>query len=438
MDKTLLEYINNILYLLGFLVGASLFFLLPSRFSAKKFAVLGVLLIIWTYGIRLENGGTAKLLLDLMYIVFALFLLYDEKISFLVPYTLGMASAQMMLLLLSRALVSGFTYIAGIETVGRDFRDMCSMLFSLLFLFVLGIIIRKKFRRGLHTLAKGYLILFLVLLVANSAVAVNLEAVLEYVPVKTGLYHGMYIIVILGMFIQIGVIILLAFSRTSFHEQMLITKRYLDEQADHYLYLENRERETRKFRHDMENHMYMLTALAGQGKIKELEEYIRQINGTIAGLEKRINTGNGVADAIFNKFDHEAQMKNISLSVTGHFPAECYISAYDLCIILSNLLGNALCAEEEYGGACVQADIRYTDTEVIICVENDSKAVLPDKKHKLQTSKADKINHGFGLENVKECVERNHGYMDIQIMENRFKAILSLNNGEREYENSSC
>lgn len=39
-------------------------------------------------------------------------------------------------------------------------------------------------------------------------------------------------------------------------------------------------------------------------------------------------------------------------------------------------------------------------------------------------SKMDKENHGFGIENVKNMVERNHGEITFKNLEERFKVTI--------------
>ena len=46
------------------------------------------------------------------------------------------------------------------------------------------------------------------------------------------------------------------------------------------------------------------------------------------------------------------------------------------------------------------------------------------------TTKEDKANHGFGLANVKECVQKNGGQITISTDNHVFKVLVCVNNGE--------
>ena len=49
-----------------------------------------------------------------------------------------------------------------------------------------------------------------------------------------------------------------------------------------------------------------------------------------------------------------------------------------------------------------------------------------DESGKLKTQKADKKNHGFGTENIRQVVERNQGYMNCQAEDNWFSIEIVL------------
>ena len=161
----------------------------------------------------------------------------------------------------------------------------------------------------------------------------------------------------------------------------------------------------------------------------EIEKYITAINENVNKFTNYITVNNGIADAIINKFYYDAKEHDIHILVRGHFPMKCFISAYDICTILSNLLSNAITAVSKCEHRKeILVDIRYTEQEIIIVVENDYEHELKVKDNKFLSTKEDAYRHGYGLENVKECVERNQGYFSISTENHRFKVMLSIVN----------
>lgn len=424
----LVEVINNMLYVLEFIIVSSLCFGLNSKLTIKKISTFMVTISITTVILYFIDDIIFKMPLSLLCVIGTMYLLYDERRGFLATYTVSMTAALSLINQISNMIVLDIINMMNGEITDIPIYDTYKLIVSIIFLFIIGIIVKQKSPKGLRTLGWRYIILFSTLLIVDSVVVLFLgELAIGSFKMST-LYEVMYILVVIGIFVQIGLVILLILSRNIYREKEILTKKYLNEQMEHYTYLENRERETKKFRHDLRNHMHMLTILYKQQNYEEFDKYMEEINGRIDQFGNRISVGNGIVDAVLNKFYNEAMQKGILVKVEGHFPMECRVCAYDLCTIFSNLLSNAVRAEEECAGKEIGVRCRYTDTEIMLIVENDYEKILRNENGKLQTSKLDTFSHGFGLENVAECVERNQGYMSIQTKEKQFRVILSLNN----------
>jgi|GEM_PF-1527408 len=106
------------------------------------------------------------------------------------------------------------------------------------------------------------------------------------------------------------------------------------------------------------------------------------------------------------------------------------ISGMDFCVILGNLLDNAIEAEEkETENKEIQLIIKEELGVVYLCVLNYiSKSVL-NHYGISRTSKSNTIEHGFGLKNVEELVKKYNGEMNITEKDNYFmvEAIFTNN-----------
>lgn len=426
----IIEWINNILYVIQFMIVGSCCFRMKFRINIIRIILIVVSLFVLTV-IELHID---KVIIEtpvmLLYLFGVMCLVYNEKKRFLSVYTIAMVAMFSLLNLMTDMIVLSATSIINGEVSKNAIHDMFSAGISLLFLLLIGSLIRRNFNKGLRVLTWKNMIIFSLLLVVDSWVALAIGAFAFKEYENNTLYKIMYILVVIGIFIQLAMVIWFMLSREVSREKELITKKYLEEQVQHYSYLENRERETKKFRHDIRQHIHMLATLYQQQDYALVNEYILEIKGKIDQFENRISVDNEIADAIFNKYYKEAKKKNITLRVKGRFPSYCMISAYDLCTILSNLLDNAICAEKECGGREILIECRYTDTDVMIAIENDYDKIVRDQRGKLKTSKRNINNHGFGLENVAECVEKNQGDMNIKAENGKFRVLLNLRNIE--------
>lgn len=63
---------------------------------------------------------------------------------------------------------------------------------------------------------------------------------------------------------------------------------------------------------------------------------------------------------------------------------------------------------------------------MIIKETNTHKTKISYENGEIQSSKHDKLNHGFGLKNIEEAVKKNEGYMEINHNDNVFSIDIIL------------
>ena len=87
---------------------------------------------------------------------------------------------------------------------------------------------------------------------------------------------------------------------------------------------------------------------------------------------------------------------------------------YDIGIILSNLLDNAIeaCQKQSKSEKEVLVFLSITGGYYRIVVKNTIDASVLNTNRQLRTSKIDKLIHGWGLKSVADLVDANHGFMD--------------------------
>ena len=310
----------------------------------------------------------------------------------------------------------------------KSFEELMASVLSLMFIYTVGYIYKKHYQYGLKKIEYKNLVLLTVLIVVNSIVVMTVAkvATIELSEKHKLLFSGAFIAVIVGIFIQLGAVILLKVSKNVSQERELETKMYLKEQKNYYEYLEEREKNTKKFRHDVRNHLELLTKLINSKQYEEVNDYLEKINIKIDELGNAVSIGNGIAEAIVNKYYYQAIDSGVKMKVSGVLPAECRIDAYDLCTIFSNILSNAIEAAGKSKKKQIYLDCRYNDENIIINIRNTYKDNGQFKNKNLVTTKSDREYHGFGLENVRECVERNNGLIYIEIGKEEFMETISI------------
>ena len=298
------------------------------------------------------------------------------------------------------------------------------------FVIVVYLYIVNNYPAELKNIPLKYMIIFMVVLMAD---CISITFFGEYILDDIHLEHGWiaevaYILMSLGVFVQLGLLIALYFSRNAYRTQQALATKYLEEQVAHYQYLSEREQNTKRFRHDFKSHMAMAKQLYEEGKREEFEAYFHKMTEKIAAIGNRVTVNNDIADAIINRYYDEAALAGIAMEVEGHFPGECYVSAYDLCTVLSNLLSNAIDAEKEAGGKTIYCGVRYDETQILIVVKNDYVNPIKRTDNRFVSTKGDLRHQGFGIANINEVVRKNNGHIFYDAADARFVVRLSLCN----------
>ena len=93
-----------------------------------------------------------------------------------------------------------------------------------------------------------------------------------------------------------------------------------------------------------------IRGLAASGSYGELDAYIGRMDQEMGELELMLQTGNAVTDVIVNDKRRQCLEAGISFETDFHYPETGGYEAFDLGIILQNLLQNALEAGKKAAG----------------------------------------------------------------------------------------
>ena len=102
------------------------------------------------------------------------------------------------------------------------------------------------------------------------------------------------------------------------------------------------------------------------------------------------------------------------------------MSADDICILIGNLLDNAILAAKESKEKQITLNIQPQDTYVSIFVSNSiDKSILKDNPE-LKTTKTNKDYHGYGIKNIKKVAETYNGLVRFYEDNNLFISDILL------------
>lgn len=206
-------------------------------------------------------------------------------------------------------------------------------------------------------------------------------------------------------------------------------KQFLEEEVQMYARrfetMQQSRDKIRALRHDLLHHLQMLQHFALTGNTEQLVDYIGRMNEQIEIATRGVNTGNDAVDAILDFMIEKAKREGAAITVKSSIPKEEFISIYDINILLSNLLDNAIegvkgCSDKE-----IHLNIKTEQGLLCICVENQYDGILYQEEKRYLTRK-NEDGHGIGLQNVSDIVDKYHGIMKIETENHIFKVNLIL------------
>ena len=396
--------------------------------------------------IYIHDNHILETFLYIAVMMIIIYILYQEKILNVIFITISILFTLSMIDVLTYSLFDVVTKLSSIS--GENIVNFASSVFSILIVGFVGKIYQKYISSSKKNIRYINMIGFIFLLITEVFVV---SAIVTQPIMDSDMLHArnLYLIavvfVIIGIFIQLATVIILFTQRNIHKEKEQFLNAYLKEQQNHYEYLENREKETKKFRHDLRNHMELISNLAQNAEYDKIDEYLEQINMRIDTFGTIVTVHNGIVDAIINQYYMKAKENGVDMKVEGKIPVDCAIETYDLCTIFSNVLSNAYEAAVKTEEKYISLTCGYTERNIIITVENSCCKDTAGGGF-WKTKKENTDYHGYGLENIKDSVRRYDGIFDIEMKDNMcILKILFSHSGdskvetvENGYENSDC
>lgn len=209
--------------------------------------------------------------------------------------------------------------------------------------------------------------------------------------------------------------------------ELLFLQQQYQNQKKNNQQIKNTYIQIRGIKHDMNNNLYCIIALLDKKKYEKVYEYCQKLIKQIDQTTRMIKTGNDIVDAILNAKLIVSQQENINMKLNISYNVNG-IDDLDICILLGNLLDNAIDASK-----LVQMEKRYIELNIakkkgylsIICKNSIKHSILENNPH-LLTNKFNAHEHGFGHINIKNVVEKYNGMIEYYEEQNLFCCSILL------------
>lgn len=104
-----------------------------------------------------------------------------------------------------------------------------------------------------------------------------------------------------------------------------------------------------------------------------------------------------------------------------------FINDFDLITIFANILDNAIDSAIATTSPYISFNIKRHNDVIVISVKNTTvNELCIDDLGNVITTKHDKISHGIGLKNVKSCLIKYEGNLDISKKDDMFVVNLFI------------
>ena len=186
----------------------------------------------------------------------------------------------------------------------------------------------------------------------------------------------------------------------------------------------------RGLKHEMRGHLTNIKGLARSGEYASLEDYIAKMDESMSGFELTLQTGNPVTDVIVNDIRRRCLDLGIRFQVEFHYPEPGTYDAFDMGIILQNLLQNAVeaCEKVSEGERFIVLTGKRKGRFFLIEVKNSfvGEVVFGQDGLPVTTKQEDAPMHGIGLSNVRRETEKYFGELELKAVQQEFSAAVLL------------
>ena len=190
--------------------------------------------------------------------------------------------------------------------------------------------------------------------------------------------------------------------------QNKLMKQQMDEIENIYMTM-------RGWRHDYHSHIQSLKGYLSLNKVEQMKNYLNELETDLDSIDTLYHSGNLQLDSILNAKLAIAEKGQIRIHCDASIPPQLHVSDLDLCVILGNLLDNAIesCRKiKDPDERFIRVYIGILKKQLYISITNaTSETVKQRTDHYFTTKRGD---HGHGLKRVDQVVKKYDGYLNRQ------------------------
>ena len=178
-------------------------------------------------------------------------------------------------------------------------------------------------------------------------------------------------------------------------------------------------------KHDMKHILFYVDESLENDKVDDARRSIKDYNQRLDKVKLIKITNSDVLNYTINHLSSKCYINNIDLKYYVTSMCQFNLNDNDLMLILSNILENAY--ENCSGDKKINIEIIDKNDCVIITVINSVEIESMEINLEFKTTKSGN-NHGYGIKNVREIIEKNDGSILFECNNYQFICKLIINN----------
>lgn len=225
----------------------------------------------------------------------------------------------------------------------------------------------------------------------------------------------------------------------------------------YYEAMEQQHFEIRRLKHDLANHLQVLSALPEEQR----DVYLKSLTENTAFTQPLSYCGDPTVNAVLTVKKNQMERYDICMKSEIDIPAKLPFDRTDICALYANALDNAAeaCMKLESDERVIT--LKSKAQKGLFCLEVSNPILNPSentygsipsgipeydtvysdpaKSFSIPpTSKPDKANHGFGLKGIKEITERYHGSLELKTVNGIFNLFLYIPLSQSKNHSATC
>jgi len=223
----------------------------------------------------------------------------------------------------------------------------------------------------------------------------------------------------------IAFLIIKYFIKSFIHKNIAAFQNTLIEK--HFEEIESTYKKMRGWQHDYHNHIGVMIAHLKLRELDKLEDYLISLNDDLTKIDAVIKSGNIMVDAILNAKLSVVKENNVKVNIKTYVPKDMNINDVDLCVIIGNLMDNALEAVLKFDDPKnrfihIYIDLMQKGLYIYVMNSNKDKVKINGKRY--TSTKGE--GRGLGLIRIDDTVNRYNGYINRKHEEGVFATEIVL------------